>query len=415
MSLSIISEPSTSTLVGAYIPGTNSFVVDVTVGSSESPPKLRSVINFYEVGTTSGALQTSVEIDHEYTTQQSSTVYRFNVDVSGRVQAYFNNLEQFHLLDTYSSGALDQYGCDYIATFTEIRSTGVDDTYQTVADTDSSSITIVNAFRPLTEAQNMDIYDANTTASNHFLTNKPDKVTVDYSTNEWLFAHDDDGKYFVNVEFYNPSLLATRQFYISGTTIGANNTGKIGVIGIGPVNIDAVGAAGRFLSGAAVPMEANGVTHYKVRVQNSGATEITPERTYRLSKCPIRYRIHFVNWLGGIDTLLVERSREDGFSVESESYYTPKHTGNSRTVSGVHTLRATGTKSVKFIKQGLSPDEFVWLQELATSPAISLEQDGIYIPLNLTKCEFEAEDEIGQFYKMEFEANHSNKIEGLRN
>lgn len=413
MAISITSEPNTGDLIAAYIPDANRFEVQVTVSTGELPPKLKTIGRFYKIGT--GTLvYSSPELTHEYATVATNT-YTFNIDMAGRVQAYFDSLSIFPTLDTYTSGVLDILGIDYTLEATEVRATGTDDVYEDGSSATSSAITSVNAYRPLTETQDMTVYDANEAVSK-FFTNKPLIDTVDYDSNVFLVVHDANAKYRVRVQYYQSGVLAaTRYFFITGTTIGVNNTGKIGVIGVGPVNIDAVGAAGRFTTGAAVPMEANNITSYDIRVEDSGPTNVTETRTYYIEACSPIYRIHFANLLGGLDTLLVQRYKGETFSYSGTNYATPKTTSNTAQVSGVQVLQKFGVPGIAFKMADIPEDRAIWLRDLALSPAVRLEKDGAWISLIVTKCEISAEDELAQTYSLDFEAEYSNRIEGLRN
>jgi len=416
MAISIASEPNTGDLIAAYIANANDFEVDVTVSTGELPPKIKTTVYGYKIGTGT-VIHTSNELQHEYNSLATLT-YTFNVDVSGRLQAFFDNLNLFPALDTYTSGVSDAYGIDYKLEATSVRATGADDTYQDVATVSSSAITSVNAYRDLSKTQNMDSYDANTTNPHSFFTNKPDLSVVDYSTNEFLLVHDANSCYRVQVQFYTGVLdttpVATREFFITGTTVGENNTGKIGIVGIGPVNIDAVGAAGRFVSGAAVPMESNGIKKYDIIVQDSGPTQVSLQRTYYVQACNPIYRIHFVNQLGGIDSLLVSRYKNETTRFDGTNYATPKTSANTAHESGVQVLQKVGTQGIAF-KMVVTQEEMEWLRQLALSPAVRLEKDGAYISIVVTKAEFTPDDDLGQTYTLDFEAEYSNRIEGLRN
>jgi len=416
MAISIASEPNTGDLIAAYIANANDFEVDVTVSTGELPPKIKTTVYGYKIGTGT-VIHTSNELQHEYNSLATLT-YTFNVDVSGRLQAFFDNLNLFPGLDTYTSGVSDAYGIDYKLEATSVRATGADDTYQDVATVSSSAITSVNAYRDLSKTQNMDSYDANTTNPHSFFTNKPDLSVVDYSTNEFLLVHDANSCYRVQVQFYTGVLdttpAATREFFITGTTVGENNTGKIGIVGIGPVNIDAVGAAGRFVSGAAVPMESNGIKKYDIIVQDSGPTQVSLQRTYYVQACNPIYRIHFVNQLGGIDSLLVSRYKNETTRFDGTNYATPKTSANTAQESGVQVLQKVGTQGIAF-KMVVTQEEMEWLRQLALSPAVRLEKDGAYISIVVTKAEFTPDDDLGQTYTLDFEAEYSNRIEGLRN
>ena len=416
MAISIASEPATGDLIAAYIANANDFEVDVTVSTGELPPKIKTIIYGYKVGTGT-VIYTSKELQHEYNSLATLT-YSFGVNAAGRVQDFFNNMNLFPTLDTYTSGVSDAYSIDYKLEATSVRATGSDDTYQDVATDTSSAITSVNAYRDLTQTQNMDDYDQNSSNPCKFLTNKPSSVVLDYSANEFLLVHDANSCYRVRVQFYTGLLdttpSATREFYITGTTIGDNNTGKLGIIGVGPVNIDAVGSAGRFITGAAIPMQANGIVKYDVRVQDSGPSQVTETRTYYVQACNPTYRIHFVNQLGGIDSYLVSRYRNELTSFSGTTYARPKTSTNTAQESGLQVLQKTGVQGIAFTQQ-VTQSEMEWLRQLALSPAVRLEKDGCYIGLFVTKADFTPDDNLGETYTFEFEAEHSNRIEGLRN
>lgn len=416
MAISITSEPNTGDLTAAYIPNANDFEVHVTVSTGELPPKIRTLVRGYKIGT--GTLvYTSEELQHEYNSLATLT-YTFDVNAGGRVQNYYNNNNLFPTLDTYTSGVSDAFAIDYELEATSVRATGTDDTYQDVATATSSRITSTNSYRDLSQAQNMTAYDANASNPHSFLTNKPDGTIVDYDTNEYLVVHDANNCYRVQVQFYTSALAttpsATREFFITGTTVGDNNTGKLGIIGVGPKNIDAVGAAGRFISGVAVPMESNGIVKYDVIVQDSGPTQVSNQRTYYIQACNPTYILHFVNQLGGIDSLLVSRYKNHLTSWDGTSYATPKTSSNDAANTGKQVLQRVGVPGIAF-KMSLNENHALWLRELALSPAVKLENSGSYIPLFVTKCDITADDELGESYTLDFEAEYSNRVEGLRN
>lgn len=415
MAISITSEPATGDLIATMIPEANKFEVQVTVSTGELPAKLKTYLTFYKIGTGT-VIGTSTTLTHEYSTLATLT-YSFDVDVAGRVQAYYDSLSNFPTLDTYTSGVLDILGIDYKLTATEVRATGTDNVYEDGSSATSSAITSVNANRDLTQTQNMDAYDQNSSNPCSFFTEKPDGTQVDYDTNEWLVVHDANACYRVRVQYYQSgTLAATRRFYITGTTIGENDTGKIGIIPVGPVGIDAVGAAGRFLASAtAFPMESNNVTSYDVRVEDSGPTQVTDTRTYYVQSCNPTYRIHFVNLLGGLDTLLVGRYKNETTSVTGTNYASAKTSSNTAQESGIQVLQKVGTPGIAFKMGGLSEAQMLWLRNLQLSNAVRLEKDGAYISLIVTKADLQAEDELGQTYSLDFEAEYSNRVEGLRN
>ena len=57
----------------------------------------------------------------------------------------------------------------------------------------------------------------------------------------------------------------------------------------------------------------------------------------------------------------------------------------------------------------------LWLRHLALSNAVRLEKDSAWISLIVTKADLQPEDELGQTYSFDFEAEYSNRVEGLRN
>ena len=416
MSIAITTEPNTGNLIASSISNANDFVVKVTISTGELPPKIKTIINFFKIGTATG-IGSSVTLSHEYDSV-AGLVYSFNVDPSGRVQAYFNSLDIFPALATYTSGALDLLGADYKLVATSWRATDTDDTYEEVAVATSSAITSVNASRDLTQTQDMVAFDQNETNPCRFFTDSPSTTIVDYASNVFLTVHDANACYRVRVQYYTAvggSVAATRRFFTTGTTTGENDTGKIAVIGVGPVNIDATGTAGRFVTGAALPMEANDIVAYDVRVEDSGPTQVTETRTYYIQACNPTYRIHFANLLGGLDSLLVSRSRNETSSVTGTTYASAKTSNNTAQVSGVQVLQKTGIQGIAFKMEMLDENTRNWLRHLELSPAVRLEKDGAYISLIVTKAEFAPMDQLGETYSFDFEAEYSNRIEGLRN
>jgi len=415
MAISISSEPNTGELIATAIPNANDFEVQVTVATGELPPKIKTQILGYKIGTGT-VIHSSAELEHEYRSKATNT-YTFNINAAGRVQNFFDNFSIFPTLDTFTGGVSDAYGIDYRLEADSWRATASNDTYQQVATATSSAITSVNARRELTETQNMEAFDtASTIVDRRFFTNKPNNVQTDYESNEWLMVQDKNSSYIVLVTYMlaDGSTFATREFYITGTTTGANNTGKIGQIGVGVKNIEAAGAGGKFLSGANIDFEASNIKSYSIEVRDGGGVYTTETRNYYITKCSPTYRIHFVNKLGGVDSLLVSRFKNSTFTTEGESYAVAKTSSNTAQESGLQVLQKTGKEGIAF-KMEVTEAERIWLKDLAVSPAVRLEKDGAYISLYITKLDFSADDELGQTYTMDFEAEYSNREEGLRN
>lgn len=162
-------------------------------------------------------------------------------------------------------------------------------------------------------------------------------------------------------------------------------------------------------------MEANSITSYDVRVEDSGPTNYTDTRTYYIQACNPTYRIHFANLLGGLDSLLVSRYKNETTKAIGTNYATAKTGSNTAQVSGAQVLQKFGVPGIAFKMASLSEDTMLWLRHLALSNAVRLEKDGAWISLVVTKADLEAEDELGQTYSFDFEAEYSNRVEGLRN
>lgn len=221
-----------------------------------------------------------------------------------------------------------------------------------------------------------------TSASKKFLSNAPIRQQVGLNQSAYLY-YLTQGNEELRIECVstNGSVMWVTQTSNSGVN-------SCGQVGIGPANL----LNNTTIQGSVVQDDGLGwrlddsVAYYDVWLQTSGGSQLTMKRRYYIDKLEdcVKYRIHFLNQVGGFDSISVYNVIDESFEVTSKVFQQslPYLATEGNVYDGeVNRLFAVGEPSFTIQIENVRKNTMIWLRELMKSTLILLEKDGRWIPV----------------------------------
>lgn len=241
-------------------------------------------------------------------------------------------------------------------------------------------------------------------SSKLFLTNSPASKTVYTAEKEYLYAlNGSSGSiYYFNVQTYDSNGLLNGSFKIINPYQAMSNYYDRMVRCPAGWNLNDIPASSITVVSGALPILDSAVSTYDIKCINFAGTTTVGAKTYRLdTTCErfTKYRLHFLNKLGGYDSFSftkkssfksdIERKTFKSNLGEPTSISTYTYSKSQRAV----TQYVTNIEdTVKVTSDWLSSGDVAWLEELATSPDVYVERDGAAIPINITTASFDRQN-----------------------
>jgi hypothetical protein len=233
-----------------------------------------------------------------------------------------------------------------------------------------------------------------------FLTNSPDNVNVSIDEKGWLYAiqpvaNTVDG---VEIKTYNSVGGVVQTVILDNPYVAVGASGECFIrMPAAPGSLNLI-PNGQLIAGAQ-PVVDSTVVYYTIRTFASGV-QTSEIKTYTLiDNCSIheKYRLHFLNRLGGFDSYSFIKGSSITDTINKKVYKKPKGNligGSSFGYSVSDRLTTQYQTEVKTAYQinsdWINDEESEWLRELMSSPIIFWEKDGELIAINITDVQYQA-------------------------
>jgi len=256
-----------------------------------------------------------------------------------------------------------------------------------------------NGVQALTDWLDFDYTDftINTASTTkRFLTSAPSTRYVNTDQSAWLHYIVTDSKVKVyEIKAYSEadaggSLLATGVVTSPYATAGTYDQ-RYWRIPVGPYDITNIDAL--LMAGSTPATVLNGAKSYVIRMLRAGFVQVSEAVTFNVDQQCSKYepvRLHWLNKLGGIDSLNCNLKSIDKTDVKRESYHQQHHTFTGFTYD--YTKASRGqidydikmTETLKVNTDYLTEAESIWMEDLFTSPVVYRELNNELIAMNIT-------------------------------
>ena len=272
-------------------------------------------------------------------------------------------------------------------------------------------------------------YIINNTASTtkKFLTDSPRTIRIDSDQSYQLqfIANERFGAYQYNIKAYSGynatgSLLADG--IVSNNIAVADSWDKIyfripvGTHDIG--NIDPALYTDTLL-GSTPSTALNGAASYTIHLEDNTNTQTSERFTFNVNQTCSKYnevRVHFLNRLGGYDGFNFYLKSIHTTDIKKDKYDQQHHDWNGSSYTYTKKNRGTTDYNVALNKKVtvntdyLTEDESVWLEDLATSPSVYIEENNELIAVNIDPRRIQRKTSLNdKLMQYTFELNYSIK------
>lgn len=159
----------------------------------------------------------------------------------------------------------------------------------------------------------------------------------------------------------------------------------------------------------------NGAYGYKFYINRSGHSS---RKIFVRLKCYPKFQpinIHFLNRLGGIDTMKFALASRRLSSFEKQAFQRPQWqtiSGSKKIADAYNRLNETSinfniqhTNKMNMISDWISEQDSYWAQQLVASPQVYMEMNGGYFPINIDENNYEFKyDNINKTFNIQFTA-----------
>jgi len=271
-------------------------------------------------------------------------------------------------------------------------------------------------------------YIINTTPSvtKKFLTDSPRTIRIDSDQSYHLyFIANEVGKYQYNIKAYSGynatgSLLADG--IVDNNIAVANSWDKIyfripvGTYDIG--NIDPALYTDSLL-GSTPSTALNGAASYTIHLEDNTNAQTSERFTFNVNQTCSKYnevRVHWLNRLGGYDAFNFYMKSVHTTDIKKDTYEQQHHDWTG--FAYIYDKQARGTteynvalnKKVTINTDYLTEDESAWMEDLATSPDVYIEEGNELIAVNLDPRRIQRKTSLNdKLMQYTFELNYSIK------
>ncbi len=268
---------------------------------------------------------------------------------------------------------------------------------------------------------------ANASTTKKFLTDSPRTIRIDTDQSYHLYfiAVERFAAYQYNIKAYSGyngtgSLLADG--IVSNNIAVADSWDKIyfripvGTYDIG--NIDPTLYTDTLL-GSTPSTALNGAASYTIHLEDNTNAQISERFTFNVNQTCSKYnevRVHWLNRLGGYDAFNFYMKSVHTTDIKKDKYDQQHHdwTGNAYTYDkqnrGTTDYNVALNKKLTVNTDYLTEDESVWLEDLATSPDIYIEENNELIAVNIDPRRIQRKTSLNdKLMQYTFELNYSIK------
>lgn len=320
-------------------------------------------------------------------------------DVSRIMQSLLSHDVNIPAADHQAFAANGNSHAEYFLSIQEEDIDPTTDRYYQVGVTIFRPKSVWNGVQSLTDwldfdYSNFTINTASTTK--RFLTSAPSTRYVNTDQSAWLhYIVTDKYATMYEIKSYSEadaggSLLATGVVASPYSTASTYDS-RFWRIPIGPYDITNIDAS---LMSASTPTTVlNGAKSYVIRMLNTSLVQVSEAVTFNVDQQCSKYepvRIHWLNKLGGIDSLNFNLKSIDKTDVKRESYQQQHHTFTGFTYDYTKASRGQVDYDIKMSEKlkvntdYLTEAESIWMQDLFTSPVLYRELNNELIAMNIT-------------------------------
>jgi len=321
-------------------------------------------------------------------------------DVSRIMQSLLSHDVNIPAADHQAFAANGNSHAEYFLSIQEEDIDPTTDRYVQVGVTIFKPKSVWNGVQSLTDWLDFDYsnFTINTAStSKRFLTSAPSTRYVNTDQSAWLHyivTNKLAKKY--EIKAYSEadaggSLLATGVVTSPFATATTDYDTHFWRIPVGPYDITKIDAS--LMTGSTPTTVLNGAKSYVIRLLNTSLVQVSEAVTFNVDQQCSKYepvRIHWLNKLGGIDSLNFNLKSIDKTDVKRESYQQQHHTFTGFTYDYTKASRGQVdydikmTETLKVNTDYLTEAESIWMQDLFTSPVVYRELNNELIAMNIT-------------------------------
>jgi hypothetical protein len=321
-------------------------------------------------------------------------------DVSRIMQSLLSHDVNIPAADHQAFAANGNSHAEYFLSIQEEDIDPTTDRYVQVGGTIFKPKSVWNGVQSLTDWLDFDYsnFTINTAStSKRFLTSAPSTRYVNTDQSAWLHyivTNKLAKKY--EIKAYSEadaggSLLATGVVTSPFATATTDYDTHFWRIPVGPYDITKIDAS--LMTGSTPTTVLNGAKSYVIRLLNTSSAQVSEAVTFNVDQECSKYepvRIHWLNKLGGIDSLNCNLKSIDKTDVKRESYQQQHHTFTGFTYDYTKASRGQVDYDIKMSEKlkvntdYLTEAESIWMQDLFTSPVVYRELNNELIAMNIT-------------------------------
>ena len=321
-------------------------------------------------------------------------------DVSRIMQSLLSHNVNIPAANHQAFAANGNSHAEYFLSIQEEDISAVSDRYEQVGVTIFKPKSVWNGVQALTDWLNFDYADftINTASTTkRFLTSAPSTRYVNTDQSAWLhyivtskLAKKYEIKAYSEADA-GGSLLATGVVTSPFATATTDYDTHFWRIPVGPYDITNIDAS--LMTGSTPTTVLNGAKSYVIRMLNTSLVQVSEAVTFNVDQKCSKYepvRLHWLNKLGGIDSLNFNLKSIDKTDVKRESYQQQHHTFTGFTYDYTKASRGQVdydikmTETLKVNTDYLTEAESIWMEDLFTSPVVYRELNNELIAMNIT-------------------------------
>lgn len=272
---------------------------------------------------------------------------------------------------------------------------------------DSPEVPVINAWRRSDESASLRAYDMTTKGATDqlkLLTFKPSRSIVTLTSSEWLGVYV-KGLTSLQIISYQADGTETKGQIAVGSTVFQAE--ELAIVPVGAANINAIDIGDWLPNTSQVVIDEN-TTHYIVQAgwhcPDGNFVGFTQIRRYHLvpDDC-LKYRVHFINAFGAVDSFGVYNQEAVSFAVSSETYTKALPANFGIIDENTTKVQSTGRLSVEASVGNITKEVRKWLaRELPMAPMVRLEKGGQFYPVTVENGTFPIEDTEQPLAKVNF-------------
>ncbi len=248
---------------------------------------------------------------------------------------------------------------------------------------------------------------AGSSSTNKWLTNQPTTVNIGDSERAWLHAQTDTSGsiYYAEIKTYDSAgaLIQTIKI-LNPYQAASSDQSKFIRFGSGPDNLNDITIDS--IEAGAQPFITASVSYYTVQMTTFAGAATSELKTFTIiDQCSnyTKYRLHFLNKMGGFDSFTFNRVSRPLSTIERQSY--KKNLGTLTPITGAFGYAKSDRQDTVFdtnIKDNITINsdwitetESAWLEELVTSPVVFLDDatHGL-VAINITDTGYETRKSV---------------------